>query len=89
MTHSGREQRHGSIKPVEVQVQVEVEVEVQQVGQRDVMSAESSRGEKQDMTGDDYEAGRVRDETMEGREETRKDCRADGRQGGAQVGVVV
>ncbi len=49
---------------------------------------QSSRGEKQDMTSDDYEQGRVRDETAQGRRDgnqmdTRQEsCRAGGSEGG-------
>lgn len=70
----------------------------QQVGQQDMMSDESraelcqgSRGEKQDMTSDDYEQGRVRGWNHTGRKrmETKRtggrtgdDCRAGGSERG-------
>ncbi len=42
---------------------------------------QSSRGEKQDMTSDDYEQGRVRDETAQGRRDgNQMDLRQDRQQ---------
>lgn len=77
----------------------------QRVGQQDMMSDESragqgqsSRGEKHDMASDDYEQGRVRDETALGRKDgNQMDSKQDlwrlqgrwewGSEGGREVGA--